>query len=163
MLQPQHSFLLSPASALTAELYAWLWGDLRSLSAVQDFARLIFLSSAIEGTSFCKVYVAPMEILSCQHTVLRVTSFVAEALPPPELNPVHMRVHVTLRDEIQESLRGLPQPTPAACSAPSYEVCLIIPTSAELWLVWLSCLQSTLKYTACGACQRNVLWLTLKA
>ena len=82
------------------------------------------MSSAIEGASSCKVYVAPTDILSCQHTMLRVTSFVAEALPPPELNRVHMRVHVTLREVIQDSLKGLPQQQlPAASSAPSYEVC----------------------------------------
>jgi len=90
---------------------------------VQDFARLIFVSSPIEGASFCKMSVAPLDVLTCQHTTLRITTFVAEALPPPELNPMHMRVHVSLREVIQDSLRGLPQQTPATISVPSYEVC----------------------------------------
>ena len=89
---------------------------------VQDFARLIFVSSPIEGASFCKMSVAPLDILTCQHTTLRITTFVAEALPPPELNPMHMRVHVSLREVIQDSLRGLRQQTPAIIGVPSYEV-----------------------------------------
>ena len=95
---------------------------LKPYCVVQDFARLIFVSSPIEGASFCKMSVVPLDILTCQHTTLRITAFVAEALPPPELNPMHMRVLVSLREVIQDSLRGLRQ-TPATISVPSYEVC----------------------------------------
>ncbi len=92
---------------------------------MQDFARLICVLSAVEGASSCKISLAPLDILSCQHSMLKVAAFAAEALPPPELSPLHMKVHVSLREVIQDSLRGLPQHTPAASSATSYEVSLI--------------------------------------
>ena len=108
------------------------------------------MSSAIEGASSCKVYVAPTDILSCQHTMLRVTSFVAEALPPPELNPVHMRVHVTLREVIQDSLKGLPpQHGRAASSAPSYEVCPRSLRYADEGSKGLGCLPSRFTHARC--------------
>ena len=99
---------------------------------VQDFVRLVCVTSAVEAAGFCQVSVAPTDILSCQHTMLRVTAFVAEALPPPELSPLHMSVHVSLREVIQDSLRGLHQQMPAAASAPSYEVCVTCLTAFGL-------------------------------
>ena len=96
---------------------------------MQDFARLICVSSPVEGASFCKISLAPLDILSCKHSMLKVAAFVAEALPPPEHSPLHMKVHVSLREVIQDSLRGLPQHTPAASSAPSYEVCFSAPSN----------------------------------
>ncbi len=89
---------------------------------MQDFARLMCVTNAVEGASFCKIALAPLDVLSCQHSMLKVTAFAAEALPPPELSPLHMKVHVSLREVIQDSLRGLPPHSPAAFSAPSYEV-----------------------------------------
>ena len=90
----------------------------------QDFVRLVYASGDSGKPSFCRVSVAPLDVLSCQHTMLKVTAFVAKALPPPELNPVHLKVHVSLREVLQDSLRGLHQQVPAAAGVPSYEVCL---------------------------------------
>ena len=89
---------------------------------LQDFARLIFGSGPSMGCTFCKVNVAPMDLMACQHTLLRVSAFLAEALPPPELNPVHMRVNVSLREILQDSLKGLHQHKLAVADLPSYEV-----------------------------------------
>ena len=76
---------------------------------LQDFASLIYGPSSVEGSTFCRVALAPLDVVACQHTTLRVTAFVAEALPPPELDPVRMRVHVSLREVVQETLRGMHQ------------------------------------------------------
>ena len=91
--------------------------------ALQDFARLIFGSSSPKGSAFCKISLAPLDVLACHQTTLRVSDFLAAALPPPELNPMHMRVHVTLKEVVQDSLKGTHRFQMAAGTPLKYEVC----------------------------------------
>lgn len=89
---------------------------------LQDFASLIYGPNSVEGSTFCRVALAPLDVVACQHTMLRVTASVAEALPPPELDPVRMMVHVSLREVVQETLRGMHQHSLDLNRLPSYEV-----------------------------------------
>ena len=91
--------------------------------ALQDCARLIFGSSPRKGSAFCKIAFAPLDVLACHQTTLRVSDFLAAALPPPELNPMHMRVHVTLKEVVQDSLKGTHRFHMAAATPLKYEVC----------------------------------------
>ena len=90
---------------------------------MQDFARLIFGSGSLEGSPFCKIALAPLDVLACHQTTLRVSDYLAAALPPPELNPVHMRVHVTLREVVQDSLKGTHNFQMTVATPLKYEVC----------------------------------------
>ena len=90
--------------------------------ALQDFAKLIFGTSSERGSAFCKIALAPLDLLACHQTTLRVSDFTAAALPPPELNPVHMRVHVTLKEVVQDSLKGTQEYHMAVATPLKYEV-----------------------------------------
>ena len=90
---------------------------------MQDFARLSFGSSPLKGSAFCKIALAPLDVLACHQTTLRVSDFLSAALPPPELNPMHMREHVTLKEVVKDSLKGTHRSHMAAATPLKYEVC----------------------------------------
>lgn len=59
-----------------------------------------------KGTQECSVNLGALDAIYCQGALVRFASFLNEAWPAPDLDPLAIKASVSLREVVQEALQS---------------------------------------------------------